>query len=80
MAAIRRIVLHMEGNERYAVMDTDEGFFLYQWSFEDVPIKTLGLRDYMATAVKDFARYQKSELTKAFTSISVRDLNVFNEP
>ncbi len=78
MAVVRRVLLHMENNQRYAVVDADEGFFLYIWSFEDVPIKNLGLRDYLAVAVKDFARFKNKELSRAYQSISMRDLNLVN--
>ncbi len=76
MATVRRIVLHMENNQRYAVIDSDEGYFLYIWSFEEVPLKTVGLKDYLAAAVKDFSRFKKNELIYAFRPISVRELNL----
>jgi hypothetical protein len=76
MAVVRRVLLHMENNQRYAVLDTDEGFFLYIWSFEDIPMKNLGLKDYLAVAVKDFARFKSNELPRSYQSISMRDLNL----
>ena len=76
MATVRRVVLHMENNQRYAVIDSDEGYYLYIWSFEDVPLKTVGLKEYLASAVKDFARFKKNELFNAFQPILMRDLNL----
>lgn len=76
MADVRRVLLHLEDGERYAVMDTDNGFYLYLWSFEDLPVKAFTLKDYLALAVKDFARFNNKELEMSYAPISRRDLNL----
>ncbi len=78
MSVIRRILLHLENNEKYAVVDSDNGYYLYFWSYEDIPSDSFSLKDYMAKAVIDFARYQKRELANCYSPITTRDLRLYS--